>query len=636
MLTTVKHINDYFIDRFGELYCQVSRFILTLPFLFACLVLFSHEGMANDLSQPDALVAHFDTGVSFNGSPNLTFEKHGGRIVRNGIKGGALHLASGEYLTIDANKVIEATGGTVMFWLKPNWGYYNHKGSNLISHTFASFSWSDGGYFALSDGWWEPAGMYHTYFIQNNINLTHANSKIIFRKDQWLHIAVTWAAGYPGFVNLYADGKLVSSNVGDIKIENPVGKLFLGSDLGTSLSNHRWADSDIDELYIYKEPLSEQQIQNSLRLQDARWKEQKYDWMKRIITKSPSALQTLEKRGLETRAIFDEGPGAWNTERNTRQLIKRIKRAGFNVYVPCVWHGDGTRYPSKLAPPAKYIAPGDALETLIKLAHENGIEVHPWFTVAYRSRDFLHEYYDDGSIENSFDIFRPKFRDFMVNLILDVVKRYDVDGINLDYIRTMGVPHSDFAINAYRKEYGRDLLQDEHKFGSRGDIEPHLKQFSDNAVKDIVSRVSQQARRIKPNLIISVDGHPVPRLMLPSDQGRQEIEWANAGLVDVIYAMDYEKNPDLDGFDLASEELHDPGKLIMLTSDYDEISGVPISRSPEEFANLVALVQKKWNRGVGVYLYSMLTDEQIDSLSEGPFKYPAKPNWWKAGSQNGL
>jgi uncharacterized lipoprotein YddW (UPF0748 family) len=51
---------------------------------------------------------------------------------------------------------------------------------------------------------------------------------------------------------------------------------------------------------------------------------------------------------LESRAIFDESL-SWITEVAAHNVCQRIKRAGFNVLMPNVWHGRGTAWPSSLA-----------------------------------------------------------------------------------------------------------------------------------------------------------------------------------------------------------------------------------------------------------------------------------------------
>jgi hypothetical protein len=594
------------------------------------IFLLSSHSLATDLPDAVFLIAHFDNSVSVDRPEGLLLHRIGGNIVPDGISGGALRLFQGEYLAIDAREVFSPTGGAVMFWVRPHWGYYDRSGGDLVSHTFLSFSWADNGYFVLSDGWWEPLGMYDSYFVQNNNNLIHARTKILFRRDQWTHLAITWKTGAPGYVKFYVDGELSGTGTGNMKAERPGGKLYIGCDKGSFLSNDkRWADSDIDEMLIFRSPVSQEDIRATLRQQDPKWKERKFDWMKKLLARNHVPQRDAKNEIVETRAVFDEGPGEWSTEQKAKKLIARIKRAGFNVFIPCVWHGDGTRYPSNVAPPAKYKAPGDPLATLIRVAHENGIEIHPWFTTVYRSRDFLPGYRDPETPGDAFEIHRPEFRDFIVKLILEVVERYDVDGVNLDYIRTMGVTQSSYVADLYKRNYGRDLYEDSRAFDERGRMERHLREFLDRAVEDIVRRVSENGKTLKPGLVVSVDGQPIPRFLPPSDQGRQEVSWANKGLVDVIFSMHYERNPDTENLDAVHDELDDPSRLILLAANYDEVGHAPVPRDPKALTDLVRLAQVKWNNGVGIYLYSMLTDDHVVALSKGPFKETARPHWAK-------
>src|SRR3569832_1369120 len=96
---------------------------------------------------------------------------------------------------------------------------------------------------------------------------------------------------------------------------------------------------------------------------------------------------------------------------------------------------------------------------------------------------------------------------YIVNHMLDVVKRYDVDGINLDYKRTMGICTSSECAADYNRRTGGTLAADLEGQYVFGPARARLEQWQDGAVKDIVSRFSTQARQIKPNVVISIDGH---------------------------------------------------------------------------------------------------------------------------------
>jgi uncharacterized lipoprotein YddW (UPF0748 family) len=177
------------------------------------------------------------------------------------------------------------------------------------------------------------------------------------------------------------------------------------------------------------------------------------------------AVQRATKPLTERRVMFDEAI-TWATSKEaTDQILDRLKAAGMNIYVPCVWHGRGTFYPStlnQLDPRlAKSVVPGeDRLDYLIKRAHAMGIQVHPWFTVALREGDAFPQFAEPGTPDSKYNIHDAKFRAFIHDVMMDVVKRYDVDGVNLDYIRAGGFCLSEACIEDYRQKFGRSLRKD--------------------------------------------------------------------------------------------------------------------------------------------------------------------------------
>lgn len=584
---------------------------------------FSLSAFAGEL-----LVANFDRAIKMDWPPEQQFQSAVGKIMNSGVKGGALSLDATECLTTPAPVQMGESGGTVMFWLRPHWGYYAARGDRMISHTMLSWRWKDGGYFALSDGWWEDhGGAFDTYFILNNAQYLHVRAPVKYRAGQWLHMMVSWTPGKYGQMAMYVDGEQVAVRSGEIPKMQPAGSLFLGCDRGSPLQNGRGLDADVDELVVLDHALTATELQAWLTRNDPRWRERPTDWIREFNATQNAPVVTNHGSMKEVRALFDEGPGEWGTEVKARALIARLKSAGFNMYVPCVWHGDGTRYPTTVAPPAPYIAKGDALATLIRVAHEAGIEVHPWFTVSYRSRDFLNEFYEPGTPQDAFEIHNQHFRDYMVRLILDVVKRYDIDGINLDYVRTMGISSGRYATDLYKSRYQRSLDADQRTFDGRLRMEPHVQEFVDDAVADVVRRISEGAHIIKPNIVISVDGQPPPSLLPPSYQGRNEVKWANAGWVDVIFTMHYERNLDADSIDLVASELKDGKKLVPLLGVYERVGGRMVARDPAVFGELVDFASMRWHKGVAVYPASLFGEGAARALEQRWTKRPAVTPW---------
>lgn len=305
---------------------------------------------------------------------------------------------------------------------------------------------------------------------------------------------------------------------------------------------------------------------------------------------------------LESRAILDEGLN-WvvksSSERGTDRLCERIKRAGFNVFVPNVWHGRGATWPTNLAPwDDRFPQPlgFDPLHHLIETAKRYELEVHPWFNVGLRQREFFPEFTARKGSE-SFDFHNPAFRDFIVNLILDVVEKYPIHGINLDFVR-FSSPRPGF-----------DTVQEA-------------------AVGEVVRRVSRQAKSINPKLVVSVDA--APWLPAIKQYGQDAPKWADEGFVDVIYSMQYQYSPNFEIIRQIQSKMQRPETMVVMVGNFDRVGPQQkvVPRDPKRLCELIDESRTvSMNRGVALYLYGLLSEEQIDLLQKTVFRVPAKPHW---------
>jgi len=516
-------------------------------------------------------------------------------------------------------------------------------------------------------------------------------------------------------------------------------------------------------------------------------------------------------RLLESRVILDEGTSY--LKEGPDAVIDKIKRAGFNVYIPCVWHGRGAIYRSKttVVEPrfARYFKGlADPTAEMIRKAHAAGIEVHPWFCVAYRGEPDPHPEFSrdgmptEGGYLTPYDMQDPAFRDFIVKEIVAFATDYDVDGINLDYIRTLGISYSKIARELYEKKYGVDAGVDragpqaggvEAVFGTEGtkwtsetykfapprfvndkdgngyafdcdfsladpkyprciwdaklakpvdlskagaivmnvrftnvasvkfvafylksngrwhlsryydalvdgtnavafqladyrvdgtttpcrpeslnkvdeirfnvfpkaalqtkptlatvtgvqvsrtkidelkgrrspEIEARFLRWQEEAVSDIVRRLSEGVRAAKPRIIISVDGHPLVKPQL-QNQGRNEWLWLEKKWIDIVFNMDYGWRPDFRAYERAANATAFPKKVVLLLGNYDREMRKPFPRNAEQVARLTAYVLRKYpDCGAAIYVYNYLSDAQVKSLRAGPFKEDAVPCWPK-------
>lgn len=322
------------------------------------------------------------------------------------------------------------------------------------------------------------------------------------------------------------------------------------------------------------------------------------------------------------RAILDGDIPSWTKKEHVDEVLSRIKRAGFNVYMPTVWQGRGTAWPSKHAPWDIKLADRpksnfDPLRYVIEKAHEMGLEVHPWFTLTLRQSNIFPEYALPTMPQKAFDVHNPEFRELLVKLIEEVTVGYDIDGINLDYVRAIELCTSMKCEDEYGRTYKRSLNGDTMLFRMIPNRIPSLIEYQETAVTTLVRGISEAVRAKKSHLLLSADvfvGHA------PLNQGQNSVSWVNDGLVDVIFRMDYGRQLNIAAMDRTRQELNYPDKQNLLISNMSNPAEMAsgqayFARDGKWLADTIADIRKRWPRtGVAVYFYKYLTDEQIAAL----------------------
>lgn len=328
----------------------------------------------------------------------------------------------------------------------------------------------------------------------------------------------------------------------------------------------------------------------------------------------------------EQRYLFDEDFN-WITPDKREKFLLDAKAAGFNSIVPIVWRGKGVSWPSSLAPRdtawsnVSQIS-HDPLKEFISRAHELDIKVYPWFTVTHRLRNFLPEFYDEGTPDQAFNIHEESFRAFIVTLMMEVVVKYDVDGINLDYVRSKGICKTQACRTHYSGRTKRDLLQDAENMWRNKDSGDSIARWNAEPLTKLIEEFSRQARAHRPGLVISVDTHPTGKG--PYLEGSDSIAWANRDLIDTIFDMQYTKEIDVAAVESALSKILNPAKYVLLVGNY-EMSPVDKqrvwSRDPSLVAELLRksqLYSQKAN-AAALYEYRFLDSGQIKAISQGPF-----------------
>lgn len=179
-----------------------------------------------------------------------------------------------------------------------------------------------------------------------------------------------------------------------------------------------------------------------------------------------------------------------------KKFVDDLKAAHFNTILFQVRARGDAYYRSSYEPWAENLTgtlgndPGwDPLAFLIDEAHAARIEVHAWFNVykvrglsavppsvpPHPSRRFPAWTHDvDG--EGWLDPGVPEVREYLLRVALELVRRYDVDGINFDFIRYPGRNFPDDE-TYYRYGHGRDRND-----WRRSNIDNFVSAFYDSAM----------------------------------------------------------------------------------------------------------------------------------------------------------
>jgi len=164
-------------------------------------------------------------------------------------------------------------------------------------------------------------------------------------------------------------------------------------------------------------------------------------------------------------------------QKEITSLLDKLTDANFNTVMLQVRARGDAIYPSEIEPWSKSltgdmtVSPGyDPLKFIIDEAHNRGLEIHAWWNV-YKiwgkteinksvskhillkhpelCKEYDNEWWMDPGI--------PGTTDYLLKTALEIVKNYNLDGLNLDYAR---YPGNDFQDNETYSRYGNGIGKD--------------------------------------------------------------------------------------------------------------------------------------------------------------------------------
>ncbi|WP_026103395.1 glycoside hydrolase family 10 protein [Pseudanabaena sp. PCC 6802] len=323
--------------------------------------------------------------------------------------------------------------------------------------------------------------------------------------------------------------------------------------------------------------------------------------------------------------------GVWMTNndldvmRNRAKLqeaIGHLKRLNFNTIYPVVWNSGYALYPSDVAQQAgiqPFVYKGDdgqdILADAIDQAHRQGLLAIPWFEfgfmapptseLALKYAHWLTQRQDSSqsSVETDGEVawlnpLRPEVQQFITDLVLEVVTKYDADGIQFD--DHMSLPnefgYDRYTIDLYRKETKKEPPSDFQN--------PAWVSWRANKITAFMAKLNKAVKEKKPKAIFSVA--PNYYDFAYKFHLQDWLTWIRKDIVDELIVQVYRS--DLQSFvdRISSPEIQESQKKI--PTGIGILTG--LRNNPASLAQIQSQVQAAQSRNLGVsfFYYNSLWD----------------------------
>ena len=339
-------------------------------------------------------------------------------------------------------------------------------------------------------------------------------------------------------------------------------------------------------------------------------------------------------------------------------ILDLAVRTGLNAAILQVRASADAFYASPFEPWSAYLTgeqgrapdpPYDPLAFWCDAAHDRGLLLHAWFN-PFRARVAGARYEESaGHVARSrpdlvrpygsalwLDPGEPEARDLTLKVVLDLVRRYDLDGIHIDdYFYPYPIP--DPAHPGQELPFPDDAswakAQAAGVTGSRGD-------WRRQNISGLIERINAESKAIKPQILFGISPFGIPRPGQPAvargfDQydklAADALLWLEKGWADYFAPQLYWKvdapgqpfQPLLDYWIAANPK----GRHIWPGLSISRVSDRPDGYAPEEILRQIALIRATPGAtGQVLFSFKSLPANRrgiADRLREAPYREPA-------------
>ncbi|HYE82627.1 MAG TPA: family 10 glycosylhydrolase [Clostridia bacterium] len=347
-------------------------------------------------------------------------------------------------------------------------------------------------------------------------------------------------------------------------------------------------------------------------------------------------FMTFESFKTENRAV-------WLRPRDTSiaQIQKRLdmlKELNINIlYLETCWNGYAI-YPtgSEIMQQNPMFKGIDILGAYLKEAHARGIEVHAWvenflvgMPVAEKKPEWMavsrkgDMYYLENGVTKYYFMnpALPEVRDFLSGLYTKLVKKYNLDGIQFDYMRYShsGDYSNDYGYDEYTRQLFRNYAGADPIALKPGDtFWEKWCEFRTHLISSYAYRIISEVKSLKPEIRISADVWPEYDKTL-ADIYQDPKSWTRKDYINSLIPMSYYLHEGPVADDIMNSIMFARGHS-QLTSGIASFNKV----DTKVFIRQVDVIRNANTNGIAIFEYeSLLNGAYSDALRLGTFSTPA-------------
>lgn len=355
----------------------------------------------------------------------------------------------------------------------------------------------------------------------------------------------------------------------------------------------------------------------------------------------------------------EEFQGIWlrpteHSRSEIKNTLDRLKETGIeNVFLETYYQGY-TIYPSKvmekygITPQRPEFKGWNPLKYWIKEAHKRDMKIHAWFQVFYTGNQnvgttpghILYVYPDWANVQRKnaledipmpscsehngyfLDPANHRVRQFLLSLIDEITSKYDIDGLNIDYIRypkslttkskdyldsTWG--YTEYAREEFKNCYGKDPLDinENHR------LWPKWINYRQDKITEFVSQLKKTIddKDIIISAVIFPDTEETQVTKLQKWQ-----DWAQNGYLDAFTPL-IMSSDEVSAKQTVEEVLNlSGGNVLVFPGLFEPFT----AGSPNDLLHQIVAVRSAGAEGLVIFDYAHLNEEFVDALKTRAFK----------------